>query len=157
MEASVFKRILKILPAVCLATGIAWAAESPFIGEWKLDPSNSRMPDEMKVQSKGGNQYTFDFGVGPETIVVDGSDQQMCIRDRFSPARLIDMLVAEKTPHQLRWCCSEELVTRYGKDFGIETDMPASLQTTLLAEAAAWAVSSGAQYRDCLLYTSRCV
>ena len=75
MEASVFKRILKILPAVCLATGIAWAAESPFIGEWKLDPSNSRMPDEMKVQSKGGNQYTFDFGVGPETIVVDGSDQ----------------------------------------------------------------------------------
>jgi uncharacterized protein (TIGR02270 family) len=66
----------------------------------------------------------------------------------FSPARLIDMLVAEKTPHQLRWCCSEELVTRYGKDFGIETDMPASLQTTLLAEAAAWAVSSGAQYRE---------
>ena len=61
------KRILEILPAVCLATGMAWAAESPFIGEWKLDPSKSRMPDEMKVQSKGGNKYAFDFGGGAET------------------------------------------------------------------------------------------
>lgn len=33
------------------------------------------MPDEMKVQGKGGNTYAFDFGSGTETIVVDGSDQ----------------------------------------------------------------------------------
>ncbi len=70
-----FTRILKILPALCLATGTAWAAESPFIGEWKLDPSKTRMPDEMKVASKGGNSYAFDFGGGAETIVVDGSGQ----------------------------------------------------------------------------------
>lgn len=69
------KRIVEILPAVCLATGTAWAAESPFVGEWKLDPSRTRMPDEMKVESKGGNSYAFDFGGGAETIVVDGSDQ----------------------------------------------------------------------------------
>jgi hypothetical protein len=74
-EACVFKRILAILPAVCLATGMAWGAESPFIGEWKFDSSKSRMPDEMKVHSKGDNKYAFDFGGGPETIVVDGSDQ----------------------------------------------------------------------------------
>jgi hypothetical protein len=74
-EVCVFKQILKILPAVCLATGMAWAAESPFIGEWKLDPSKSRMPDEMKVQSKGDNKYAFDFGGGAEMIVVDRSDQ----------------------------------------------------------------------------------
>jgi hypothetical protein len=75
-EVCVFKRIVKILPAVCLATGVAWAGESPFIGEWKLDPSKSRMPDEMKVESKGGNKYVFDFDVGSaEPIVVDGSDQ----------------------------------------------------------------------------------
>src|SRR5580658_8151020 len=54
---------------------MAWAAESPFIGEWTLDSSKSRMPDEMKVQSKGGNQYAFDFGGGAENIVVDGTDQ----------------------------------------------------------------------------------
>jgi hypothetical protein len=74
-EASVCKRILEILTAVCLATGMAWAAESPFIGEWKLDSWKSRMPDEMKVQSKGGNKYSFDFGGGAEMIVADGSDQ----------------------------------------------------------------------------------
>jgi hypothetical protein len=71
----VFQRIVMILPAVCLATGTAWAEESPFVGEWKLDPSKTRMPDEMKVESKGGNSYAFDFGGGAETIVADGSDQ----------------------------------------------------------------------------------
>ncbi len=69
------KRILAMLPTVCLAIGMAWAAESPFIGEWKLDPTKSRLPDEMKVQSKGDNKYAFDFGAGTETIVADGSDQ----------------------------------------------------------------------------------
>jgi hypothetical protein len=72
----VFKRFVEILPAICLATSTAWAAtESPFIGEWKLDASKTRLPDEMKVQSKGGDKYAFDFGGGAETIVVDGSDQ----------------------------------------------------------------------------------
>ena len=70
-----FKRFVKILLWVCLATGMAWAAQSPYIGEWKLDSSRSRMPDEMKVQNEGGNKYTFDFGGGAETVVVDGSDQ----------------------------------------------------------------------------------
>ena len=70
-----FRRIVKILPAVCLTTGMARAAESPFIGEWKLDPSKSRLPDEMKVESEGGNKYAFDFGAGAEQIVVDGTDQ----------------------------------------------------------------------------------
>jgi hypothetical protein len=71
----VFKRIVEILTAACLTTGTAWAAQSPFIGDWKLDPSRTRMPDEMKVASKGGNRYAFDFGGGAETIVADGSDQ----------------------------------------------------------------------------------
>ncbi|MGE5323194.1 MAG: hypothetical protein ACM3SW_10045 [Actinomycetota bacterium] len=68
-------RILKFLPVVCVAASVASALQSPFAGEWKLDPSRSRMPDEMKVQSEGGNKYKFDFGGGAETIVVDGSDQ----------------------------------------------------------------------------------
>jgi hypothetical protein len=71
-----FKLTLKILLVTCLAASAAWAAvESPFIGEWKLDSSRSRMPDEMKVESKGGNKYAFDFGGGVETIVADGTDQ----------------------------------------------------------------------------------
>jgi hypothetical protein len=77
-EAHVLKGILVILSAVCLATTNVGrrAPGSPFIGEWKLVPSKSRMPDEMKVESKGSNKYVFDFGGGNvETIVVDGSDQ----------------------------------------------------------------------------------
>ena len=74
-EALVLNRILKTLPAVCLATSMAFSAQSPFIGEWEFDSSQSRTPDEMKVQSQGGNKYTFDFGGGAETIVADGTDQ----------------------------------------------------------------------------------
>ena len=70
-----FRRIIATPPAVCLMTGVAWAAGNPFIGEWKLDSAKSRLPDEMKVQSDGGNKYTFDFGGGPETIIADGSEQ----------------------------------------------------------------------------------
>jgi hypothetical protein len=74
-EVRVLKRILEILPAVCLVTSMASSAQSPFIGQWNFDPSKSRTPDEMKVQSKGGNKYTFDFGGGVETIMADGTDQ----------------------------------------------------------------------------------
>jgi len=74
-KAYVLKRILVILAPVCVATSVAWAPVDPFIGTWKLVPSKASLPDEMKVQSKGGNTYAFDFGGGTETIVVDGSDQ----------------------------------------------------------------------------------
>jgi hypothetical protein len=75
-EENVLNRTLVILSAVCWATTVGRPPENPFIGEWKLIPSQSRMPDEMKVQSMGSNTYAFDFGGGAvERIVVDGSDQ----------------------------------------------------------------------------------
>jgi len=46
------------------------------LGEWKLNPSRSKLTDQMKVQSLGGNKYTFDFGGGAERIVADGTDQR---------------------------------------------------------------------------------
>ena len=70
-----FKRIVIVLSMACLTMGVAQAAESPFIGEWKLNPSKTRMPDEMKVDSQGGAKYAFDLGGGVETIVVDGTFQ----------------------------------------------------------------------------------
>src|SRR5690348_7330633 len=70
------KRALRFLVFASLAVGMAWAAENPFIGEWKLNSSMTRMPDEMKVESNGNNTYSFDFGGGvAEKIVVDGTDQ----------------------------------------------------------------------------------
>jgi hypothetical protein len=54
-------------------------AESPagdaFIGDWKLNPSRSKVTDRMKVQSLDGNRYALDFGGGSETIAADGTDQ----------------------------------------------------------------------------------
>jgi len=71
----VLKRSLTILAAVSATTGTSGVAKSPFIGQWKLDASKSRMPDEMKVERRGDNRYAFDFGGGPETILADGTDQ----------------------------------------------------------------------------------
>lgn len=53
------------------------AAENPFVGDWKLDPSRSQLIDEMRVESLAADKYGFDFaGNGAlETIVIDGSEQ----------------------------------------------------------------------------------
>lgn len=55
--------------------GVLWAANDPFVGKWKLNPSKSELTDEMRVESAGGNKYTFIFGADAETIAVDGTDQ----------------------------------------------------------------------------------
>ena len=69
------KNALKLLVVSSMALGMAWAADNPFIGEWKLNSAKSRMPDEMKIENKGGNSYSFNFGGTPEVIVADGTDQ----------------------------------------------------------------------------------
>lgn len=51
---------------VVAVLAVGMASENPFIGGWKLNSSMSRMPDEIKVESKGANKYSFDFGGGPE-------------------------------------------------------------------------------------------
>ena len=70
------KRTFWLLLAACFFAGALWAADDPFVGEWKLNPSRSRFPDEMRVESAGANKYALDFGAGSaETIVPDGTDQ----------------------------------------------------------------------------------
>ncbi len=71
-----FKRTFQLLLVACLATGALWAANDPFVGDWKLNPSRSKLTDVMKVESLGGNKYAFDFGGGAERIVADGTDQR---------------------------------------------------------------------------------
>src|ERR1700722_20014924 len=62
--------------STALATGTLWAANNPFIGDWKLDPARSKLTDVMKVKRLSSNKYAFDFGEGsPEPIVIDGTDQ----------------------------------------------------------------------------------
>jgi len=69
------KRTFRLLVIAGLATSALWAADDPFVGEWKLDPSKSKLTDQMKVESVASNKYAFDFGGGAETIAADGTDQ----------------------------------------------------------------------------------
>ena len=66
----------------------------------------------------------------------------------FSPDRLVETLAAERTPHQIRQYCAEELAIRYFKDFSIETDMPVRGQTVRLAEAFAWTKSGNLDFEE---------
>jgi hypothetical protein len=66
---------LSFLVAAMLVARVAWAADDPFVGDWKLDVSRSHILDQMKVENLGSNKYSFDFGGSDETITVDGTDQ----------------------------------------------------------------------------------
>jgi hypothetical protein len=70
-----FKRTFQAVLVAFLMIGTLWAATNSFVGDWKLNASKSKLIDVMKVESLGGNTYTFDFGGVPEKIAVDGTDQ----------------------------------------------------------------------------------
>jgi hypothetical protein len=66
----------QLLLAACLVTSTLGAANDPFVGKWKVNPSKSKLTDEMKVEVVGANKYAITFGPGAvDTIVADGSDQ----------------------------------------------------------------------------------
>jgi hypothetical protein len=75
-ESFMLKRVCLLVSVAGLLGSLAWAAEDPMVGDWKLNPQKSRLTDVMKVGSLGGNKYSFDFGSGdPEIAVADGTDQ----------------------------------------------------------------------------------
>ena len=53
------RRTFQLLLVACLATGTLRAANDPFVGDWKLNPSRSKLTDQMKVQSIAANQVRF--------------------------------------------------------------------------------------------------
>ncbi|MGA8026227.1 MAG: hypothetical protein WB992_03720 [Bryobacteraceae bacterium] len=70
------KHAFRLLLAACLVGSTLWAASDAFVGKWKLNPSQSKLTDVMKVEAAGGNRYAFSFSPGAiETVVADGSDQ----------------------------------------------------------------------------------
>jgi hypothetical protein len=69
-------RAFRLLLVACLVTSSVWAANDPFVGKWKVNPSKSKLNDEMKVEVAGANRYTFTFAPGAvDTVVADGTDQ----------------------------------------------------------------------------------
>ena len=70
------KRFLQFLILACLSCTLCWAGSDPFVGNWKLNPSKTRLTDDFKVVAAGAGKYTFIFqGTDSETIVADGTDQ----------------------------------------------------------------------------------
>lgn len=75
-EGGMLKRACRLVVVTCLVGDVAWAASDPMVGDWKLNPQKSKLTDVMKVESLGGNKYSFDFGGGePEIVRADGTDQ----------------------------------------------------------------------------------
>lgn len=69
-------RTFRFLLVSCLVTSLVWAADNPFVGKWKVNPSKSKLNDEMKVEAAGANRYAITFAPGlVDTIVADGSEQ----------------------------------------------------------------------------------
>src|SRR6516165_4182106 len=84
-ENAMPKRICRSLLASCLLTTSLWAATNPFVGKWKLDPTRSKLTDQMKVEAAGPNKYSLNFsGDNIETIVADGTDQPGLFGTTFS-------------------------------------------------------------------------
>lgn len=69
-------RSLLSLAVVCLIIATVWAANDPFVGKWKVDPSKSTLIDEMKVEAVGENKFVMTFSPDAvDTIITDGTDQ----------------------------------------------------------------------------------
>jgi len=71
------KPTLRLLCLACLIASTSRAADEPFIGNWKLNLSKSKLADQMTIAPAGANRYTLTFaGIGDtETLVADGTDQ----------------------------------------------------------------------------------
>ena len=55
----------------------AQTAGDPYVGKWKVNPSKSRLNDEMTIQAAGVNRYIITFEPGAvDTIISDGSFQR---------------------------------------------------------------------------------
>jgi len=68
------RHILSAALFACLVTSACAAVNDAFVGDWNFNASAST-PDKMTVERIGADKYTFNFGGGPETVVVDGTDQ----------------------------------------------------------------------------------
>jgi hypothetical protein len=70
------RRTFGLLLVTFLVASSLWAANDPFVGKWKVNPTKSKLNDEMKVEVASANRYTITFAPGvSDTVVADGSDQ----------------------------------------------------------------------------------
>lgn len=122
------KPILGILSAGTFAASVARAPADPFIGEWKLVPARSRMPDEMNVRRKNDSTYAFDFGGSVETIVVNGTDQSglggslLSVKPETPHTWIVERKQGGKLLLRATWKLStdENTLTDYYREFEVD-------------------------------------
>jgi hypothetical protein len=69
------KHAVSVFAFVCLAASTSMAADSPFVGKWKLDTEKSKMTGlQETIEDLGDNKFKFAFGDDVETIMFDGKD-----------------------------------------------------------------------------------
>jgi uncharacterized protein (TIGR02270 family) len=66
----------------------------------------------------------------------------------LSPARLVEVLACENSPHDLRRYSAEEMATRYGRDSGFEVDTPVARQAAVLSDCSLWSASCRDRFRE---------
>ena len=79
----------------------------------------------MKVESKGGDTYAFDFGGGVETIIVDGTDQpglsgtQLSVKAEASDVWIVTRKQGSRVQLEARWKLSGDggQLTDYYREF----------------------------------------
>jgi hypothetical protein len=70
------RRTFQLVLVACVVSSSLWAASDPFVGKWKVNPSKSKLNDEMKVEVAGANKYALTFAPGfVDTVVANGTDQ----------------------------------------------------------------------------------
>jgi hypothetical protein len=68
-------RILSLLTSICLIGSASFAAESSFVGKWKLNPNKGKFTGlREKIENVGGDKYQFTFGDDVESVTFDGKD-----------------------------------------------------------------------------------
>lgn len=64
-------RVLSVFASICLVSTTLLAADSSFVGKWKLNPGKSQFAGlTYKVAEAGKDQYTFSFGDDSETLTL---------------------------------------------------------------------------------------
>lgn len=68
-------RNLALIVAACLASTTLSAADTSFVGKWKLNPEKSKLTGlKRTIEDAGGGKLKFSFGDDSQTIAIDGKE-----------------------------------------------------------------------------------
>lgn len=68
-------RPVVVIAFICASSGAIFAADDPFLGNWKLNPAKGQTTAfQEKIEDLGQNKYRFTINDRAEEIVADGQD-----------------------------------------------------------------------------------